>query len=311
MSDTAAVAASPLVSVVIPAFDAAATIERAVTSVLAQDYRHIEVILVDDGSRDDTAARAESLRDPRLRVLRLPDNRGASAATNAGIAACRGSLVAFQDADDEWLPGKLSKQVAAIQRDPAISFVCTGLTHIYPDRRIDDIAGFPPGPELWKQLLARTLVAKPCVLARRDALRRAGPFDESLATAEDQDMWIRLALRGVVVEIPEILVLVHRQPGSLSAGPADRAAADVMAMLDRHLRALGARLSRAERRHILATRYAALGRSCYGEGHLLRGLRYLGLASVYGSDPRGILFYILQAAPPTRWLKRQYRRVRL
>lgn len=306
MSEQESATPTPTVSVIVPAYNAAHTVDRALRSVLAQSYRDLELIVVDDGSRDDTAARVAAMADPRVRLLRLERNGGESRAMNAGIAAARGRYIAFQDADDEWLPGKLQRQVDAIEADDRISFVCTGLVHIYPDRRVVDIAGFAPSDTLWKRLLAESLVAKPCVLARRDALQRAGPFDEALATGADQDMWIRLALEGTVVEIPEVLVNVFRQPDSLSNRYLDRTADYLLPAIAHHVKLLRPRLNDAEVRRIWATRYGSIGRLYYGAGRYRAGLGYLLRAITHGYRPLETLLFILSASPPGRWLKRQF-----
>lgn len=308
MSDQPTQPPAPAVSVIVPAFNAGATIERALRSVLEQDFADLEVIVVDDASRDDTVARAEAIGDNRVRILRRERNGGAAAATNSGIAAARGELIAFQDADDEWLAGKLGRQVEMIRADPDMSFVCTGLAHVYPRETVDDIAGFTPGDELWKDFLAATLVAKPCVLVRREALDQAGPFDESLPTAEDQDMWIRLALQGRVAELPEILVRAHRQPHSLSSRDPMAGSKHVLSMVQRHLVALGDRLTATERRHILGRRYSSAGRLCYGNGRYAAGAAYLAAAIVRGHRPVENFAYLMSASPPARWLKGIVRR---
>lgn len=305
MSEPAPQPSSPLVSVVVPAYNAGSTIERALSSVLSQSFRDLELIVVDDASRDDTAARVAAMADSRIRLLRLPENGGESRAMNAGIAEARGAYIAFQDADDEWLPGKLQRQVEIIEADPAISFVCSGLIHIYPDRRIEDIAGFAPSADLWKRLLAESLVAKPCVLARRSALDRAGPFDEALATGADQDMWIRLAQQGTVVEVGDVLVNVFRQPDSLSNRHLERTADYLLPMIARHIERLSDRLTRAEVRHIWATRFASMGRLYYGAGHLRTGLGYLLRAVGQGHPPLPLLLYVLSASPAGHWLKQR------
>jgi len=112
----------PLITVLIPAFNAASTIERALDSVLAQTYDDYEIIVVDDGSRDATSEIVAGYDNDRIRLLRLASNQGASSAVNEGLAAARGELVAFLDADDEWLPTKLAKQVEALSRNPAASY---------------------------------------------------------------------------------------------------------------------------------------------------------------------------------------------
>src|SRR5262249_37649013 len=103
---------NPRVSVVMPTHDRADTVARAVQSVLVQTFQDLELIVVDDGSTDNTSAVLAALADPRLRVLRLDDNCGVSHARNIGVGAARGELLAFLDSDDEWLPEKLAAQVA-------------------------------------------------------------------------------------------------------------------------------------------------------------------------------------------------------
>ena len=111
--------ASPLISVILPTYNRAHTLMRAVTSVLNQDYREIELIVVDDASTDGTTELLESIADPRLRVIRHDHNKGVAGATNTGIQAARGEIIAFQDSDDEWLDGKLSHQMARLAAAPS------------------------------------------------------------------------------------------------------------------------------------------------------------------------------------------------
>src|SRR6516162_8414267 len=99
----------PPVTVVIPAYNAACTIERALSSVWRQDYPELEVIVIDDGSTDDTGHRVAACHNPNLRLIRLNRNRGECGAMNVGIQEARGEYIAFLDADDEWLDNKLSK----------------------------------------------------------------------------------------------------------------------------------------------------------------------------------------------------------
>src|SRR2546423_15031109 len=112
-----------VVSVIIPARNAALTIERALASVLSQRFRPIEAIVVDDGSCDATAEVVRAVANPAVRLIRLPKSRGAAAARNVGIEASSGEIVAFQDADDEWLPGKLEQQVERLRSDPRLVLI--------------------------------------------------------------------------------------------------------------------------------------------------------------------------------------------
>src|SRR5665213_1030779 len=155
----------PLVSIVVPMFNAALTIERALRSIEAQSYPNWEAIFIDDASEDEGAryvAAAES-RDRRIRLIRLDLNGGPARARNLGISACRGELVAFLAADDEWLPEKLARQVAPFGAD-------TGLSLVVADMQVTDVAGAAgssvyarqapvQGAEAWRTLLGSSFVA--------------------------------------------------------------------------------------------------------------------------------------------------------
>lgn len=301
--------AAELVSVVIPARDAAATLPRAVRSVLDQDYAPVEVIVVDDGSRDDTAATAAALG---ARLVRLMPSQGVGAARNAGIAAARGAVVAFQDADDEWLPGKLRRQMALLLADPRTDFVACGA-------RLIDAGGHDRGPlydgripqaggQAWRGLLARNTIATPCVVAWRRALLAAGGFDPGLAVAEDQDMWLRLAMRGRLGYLDELLVRVHVTPSSVSGvgtGAGARQQRDItLPMVRRHLARQRGALSAREVRHILGERLGRVGRASYSHRDYAEGLLLVARAMLHGDRPAGNLLFLLVAAPPARWLKR-------
>src|SRR5437868_11083365 len=120
----------PLVSIVIPAYNAAATIRRAVDSALAQTYHPIEVIVIDDCSQDATSEIMSTYADERIRFLRLPYNHGAGGALNPGIAIAKGEYIAFLDADDEWLPEKLAIQIPVLERNPRATMVNCGCRHV-------------------------------------------------------------------------------------------------------------------------------------------------------------------------------------
>jgi glycosyltransferase involved in cell wall biosynthesis len=209
---------APTVTVLIPAYNAAATIERAIDSVLAQTYDDYEIIVVDDGSRDRTSEVVQAYGAAAVQLLRLPSNQGASSAVNEGLNIARGELIAFLDADDEWLPSKLMKQVHALSCNPAAVIATCGCRFVDAEGTVFREFGIPPDgtnkAEVWRALLAATFIAKPCVVARMDALRKAGPFDTDLPVAEDQNMWIRLSMLGEVEFLSEYLTVVHESPRS-------------------------------------------------------------------------------------------------
>jgi glycosyltransferase involved in cell wall biosynthesis len=296
--------------VVIPAFNAGRTIDRALASALGQDHRPLEIIVIDDGSTDDTA-RVAGGRDQRVRLLRLGRNRGVAAATNAGLGVARGEFIAFLDADDGWLPGKLRAQLDLLLRQPDLTFVCGPWREVKLSGRVavqpPDTVVPPCRRIVWRELLAGSFVLKSTVIARAGHVLSTGGFDESLLVAEDQDMWIRLAMLGAVGWHPEPLTVHYETPGSLTQRYALRQKDFVLPMVAKHVAARRHELSSTEIRRIFGTRYGQIGRSLYQAGRYLSGILYLGRSIVRGTQPGANLAFILVASPPVRWFRRRLR----
>jgi glycosyltransferase involved in cell wall biosynthesis len=212
-------AGAPPVSVVIPTYNRAPLLARSLRSVLGQSYGEFEVIVVDDGSTDGTAGVVAGFDDPRLRYVALARNAGAAAARNVGIRLARGKFLAFQDSDDEWVPSKLSKQMAAFGRGPA-----AGPGVVYSDmQRVwrDGSTAYLPAPDV----LPGRLVGGPerfyqvCDLGvqsaviRREWLDAAGHFNEELPALEDLEMFIRLSRLCAFERLREPLVRYHDTQG--------------------------------------------------------------------------------------------------
>ncbi len=201
----------PKVSVVIPAYNAMRFLPHTVESVLAQTLQDFEVLIVDDGSKDNTASWAAAHPDPRVKLVSRP-NGGAAAARNTGVAAARGEYVAFLDADDLWQPTKLEKQVARMEADPEVGLVDTWISYI-------NAAGEPIGKvmtqhlegDVWAQMVEYNLVrCGSTPLVRRRLFGEVGTFDESFRYAEDWEMWIRITARYRFAVVKEPLA-AYRQ----------------------------------------------------------------------------------------------------
>lgn len=184
-----------MLSVIIPARDVGPFIAQAVRSALAQTVRDIEVLLIDDGSRDDTRARIADIADPRLHLLD-GQGRGSAHARNQGIAMAKGRYLAFLDADDVWLPDHLARLHAQLELHPELDLVFAASAWI-------DRAGRPlprtvvrwQGPISYRALFLEFYpVTTSALLARRSAVEQVGGFDEDLAMGEDHDLCLRLAL---------------------------------------------------------------------------------------------------------------------
>jgi glycosyltransferase involved in cell wall biosynthesis len=209
---------SPLVSVVMPAFNVAWCVRRAIDSALAQSLPEREIIVVDDGSTDDTAAVLAAYGD-KIRVIHQ-QNAGMSAARNAGIRVAHGGLIAFLDADDYWLPHKLARQVELMRSQPVVGFCSTAARVENPQGELLNVWGCPgvSGDILQTLFAENAAIAGGCsaVMVRRGLLDRVGLFDESLRGFEDPDLWIRLAAVSRYACIDEPLAVILRREHSVS-----------------------------------------------------------------------------------------------
>ena len=276
----------PLVSVIIPALNAGATLGRALDFVAAQTYPQWEAIVIDDGSSDDTAPLVERRGDPRCRVIRRTVRGGPSRARNDGIAAARGALIALLDADDEWLPQKLERQVAALARHPAAALAVCDMLSVHEDGsagiRCSRVRRRAPDPRRGRRCWPR-LSSAPRRCWRRAICCKRSAASSELRRRRGPGLFIRLALRGEVVVLPEALAIYHYRHASYSAAYAGDQARIVLGMVRRHLAAERLRLSWSERRRILAQRYGRLGRNLIAAGARGRGIRLILEAACLGS----------------------------
>jgi len=215
---------SPLVSAVIPTHNRANAVCSAVESVLAQTYAPLETIVVDDGSTDDTQGVLRRLGD-RIRVI-CQENAGPASARNVGVLASRGEIISFLDSDDEWLPGKIERQVKLLER--AGSSVCCCVSNMelcFVDGRhhtsFDSARiGSWHREGIWlnpaEVLATRFLMFNQGVAIRREAFEKAGGFDERLRVLEDYDLALRLSLYGPWAFVQEPLVVWKQRRDSVS-----------------------------------------------------------------------------------------------
>lgn len=208
----------PLISVIIPVYNGEKTIKTTIDSVLNQTFTDFELLVVNDGSQDSTLAVVNEIQDARIRVFSFP-NSGVSASRNRGLAEAKGEFISFLDADDLWTPDKLETQLKALQENPqaAVAYSCTDW--------IDESGQFlragghmTVNGNAYEKLLLRDFVESGSnPLIRRQALEEVGTFDESLAFAEDWDLWLRLAARYEYVAVPSAQILYRISPESASS----------------------------------------------------------------------------------------------
>ena len=209
----------PLISVIIPAFNAAPTLAESLRSVQAQTFKNFEVIIVDDGSTDETAdiSRHFCAQDARFTIISQA-NGGPSVARNTALDVARGGWIAFQDADDVWFPAKLDKQIELARQHPDANLIYTnlyfwdGARDLYPGYKLHKPL---PDGDMMRTLIFRDLYLTSSLLVRREALAAVGPFDPELRLSQDWDLRLRLGENGLNARgVREPMVRYRRWTGS-------------------------------------------------------------------------------------------------
>lgn len=209
------------VSVVIPTFNCASFIVEAIKSAFEQSHFTTEVIVVDDKSCDGTEQVVARSGFP-VRYVRNRANLGVSASRNVGITVARGDLIAFLDADDVWLPSKLSRQVAVLAAHPDLVAIGGLMIPYEDDVPQSDDESTPLVRYSFTEMVFKNRLATPTVVARRHCLLRAGLFDESMNNSEDYDLWLRLAQIGTIGVLRSALARYRRRSDGLSAANPDK-----------------------------------------------------------------------------------------
>ncbi len=208
----------PIVSVIIPAYNARATICETLHSVLQQTLREIEVIVIDDGSVDDTLAQIATLNDPRLKVFSGP-NQGHSGARNRGLQQATGEFISFIDADDQWTIDKLEQQRLALQHHPTAGVAYSWTQCIdAAGKRLYDVPPAQFEGDVWQALLlGNFLTSGSNILIRRSVVAAVGAFNTALSKAEDWEYFLRLAQQTHFVLVPAYQIFYRKLPGSASS----------------------------------------------------------------------------------------------
>jgi glycosyltransferase involved in cell wall biosynthesis len=212
----------PTISVILPTYNSARTIGESIDSVLKQTYPDFELIVVDDGSTDNTKKIVYGYTDRRI-IYIYQSNQERSAARNKGIAHARGKYIAFIDSDDIWIDDKLAKQFPVLEADKELGLVYSDLYH-FDDETGENLFVFSNIIKLYRGkiklhlLLKNCFIQSPTPLVRREVINVVGPFDPSLVFGEDWDLWLRIAAKYPIDYIDEPLarVRVHKNVGSLT-----------------------------------------------------------------------------------------------
>lgn len=317
----ASVGAAPAVSVMIPTYNRAQVLPRALQSALSQSYDDFEVVVVDDGSIDDTRQVLAAIDDPRIRLAGFERNRGIGAARHEGVALARGRLIAFLDSDDCWKPGKLAKVVAAFDRHPELDLVFSDYENIDHVRSTSE-RGFDEAAELLRRLVATPLEGSwwrieagaaeaflhgnfvgttSVVAARRALFQRVGNFRQDLSGPEDFEfLWRATVLGARFAYTSEALVERHKDSSSITTRK--------RAFVPQRLRALDACEAAARaagRLDLLPGLRSARARTCCDlieacalEGRRLDAWRSFWAARRFGWSPAEVRYLVEATAGP-------------
>ena len=235
------------VDVIVPCYNVEQYVRRALDSVLAQTHQDFSIYAVNDGCTDNTMQVLETYAPRCVSISQA--HAGPAAARNRAIRQSVSPFIAFIDADDEWLPEKLERQIFLLRRNESLGMVCSHCLisesgseenrHILPDN-------VPHTGRMFQHLVRNCFVFTPTVVVRRRCLEEIGLFNEALPVSEDFNLWLRIAARWEIAFVPEVLAIVKKRPASLSiAIPPEERLRSGVAALD-HVRSTCSGLSSAE-----------------------------------------------------------------
>ena len=257
-----------LVSVIMPTYNRGYIISRAINSILAQTCRDFELIIIDDGSTDNTKEVVSKFDDKRIRYIQHEKNRGLCAALNTGINACGGGYIAFLDSDDEWFHSSIDEHLVAFKEAHLdVGAVYSDMLNV-DNNKVRYLHGnFAAEGDIHKYVLGGYPTYLQTLMVKREFLERAGKFDENFVTAGDADFWIRLSKISKFKYVKDTLAIRYVMPDSISS---DNSAAirDSERILSKHINEI------QRDRRILASHYAVLGNCSCRFKDLAKGRRY-------------------------------------
>ena len=292
----------PKISVIIPAYNAAELIGLTLESVLAQDYQNLQVIVVNDGSKDDTAKIARTFGPP-VQVINT-ENGGVAKARNRGIQQAEGDFIAFLDADDLWEPDKISRQVAAIDPDHRLVYTDTlafGIENL-PYTGISAEQELPSG-DIRIQLIERNFIATSSVLMDREICEKIGGFNQNIPVGEDWDYWLRALSCTGARYVNKPLVRYRVQLNSLSRNTGDLISGSLM-VINSALDSLDidSREKRRLRKQSISGCYCYAATSARSNSQNLKALKLFATAYLYHPE-RAILKEMIKTLISPKILK--------
>lgn len=292
----------PMVSVVIPAYNAERTLPQTIQSVLSQSFRDVEVLVIDDGSTDRTREIAASFGPP-VRCLEQ-SNQGVSVARNRGIQLASGRYIALLDADDTWESEKLRRQLDVLEADPSVTGVYVGVLKVSAEGHVIEHLSAREFDDPCRSLLLHSSVipaSSSSLLLRRDAFERIGLFDPAFSQCADWDFMIRASLRAKLAPIDEWLVRYRSAVGNMSSN-ITLLESDTFAVLDKFYSSTESSGYQRIKDRVYSNHWLILSGSYLHDHQVGNAVRCL--TSALCRDPRNLVYPI---ALPLRLLKRARR----
>jgi len=261
----------PTVSVIIPTYNRATLLGRAIQSVLAQTYQDFELIIVDDASTDNTESLVKSFNSEKVIYMRHQKNKGTSSGRNTGIRSAKGDYIALQDSDNEWMPEKLEKQMSAFAAaPPEVGVVYTGFYMIENNKKKywPSASITPKNGNIFSSIIkGEYLVSPQTIVVKRECFEKYGLFDERFPALEDWEMALRLAKHYHFKYINEPLLQDYIQPDSMSRNKSAMIKSYKM-ILERYVEDI------KQDKGLLAKHYLRLGHFLYSNGEISPGRDY-------------------------------------
>ena len=273
----------PKVSVIIPTYNRAPLLQRAMKSVLAQTYENIELIIVDNASSDNTSEIIKDFKDERIKYLRHSTNKGGSAARNTGIRSAEGEFISLLDDDDELFPEKIERQIRKFNvSSPEVGVIYCGYSFVHGDQIVRTVLPRWRG-DVHELCLKRTIMASNTALVKRKFYFTAELWDETFPSCQDWDMWIRLSKYCEFDFIPDALTLVYIHGNQISTNLKNRIFA-IQKIIEKY------KSEFLTRKKVLSFHFRRLGYFCCLDGKFKKGFNYCLLSLIH--NPIEWKFYV-------------------
>lgn len=280
---------STKISVVIPSYNRAGYIEKAIDSILQQKVENLEIILIDDGSTDDTRELVQNKYGNKVQYF-YQENQGISGARNSGIKKAQGDYVAFLDSDDYWCPGKLEKQMALAEERPEYGLLASCCASIRIDGSFRETNRKGKSGWVLKDLFWANFIRTSSVIIRRDCFNRVGLFDDKLKECEEYDLWLRMADVYPVGFINESLSVYVDNPKGVST---DSLVGRLYRLRTLEKDYLKKKIPTNLYNRRMAINYNKVGRHYLGRGDKEKGIAYLKKAQSLAPFCLKYTFYLI------------------